>query len=1149
MFWFMKRPTQETDAIAAYWDAQVEQHPAVPVPPAGLPASHGALIRQLHAEEAQGSLPAYQEELLQRLLATYQEDTSMTSMTTAASLPQPLISPPSRNGPRSSASVSRLRAVTPPQRTGWSLRPAVAIALAILLVLASVGGIWMLNSNQDEPHRLMAPVVATPSPDTSPGWTHFKGDAARRGESNFGPINQPVELWRYRAGDACYPAPAAVGDTVYVACNDGMLTSFDAVTGEVRWSFAAEPPIPFVDGTVVSGDLVYAIGGDNALYAVDINTVEERWRFDAAPIATTPAVDGGLAVIGTFDGFLIAIDAVTGEEQWRYQVTEGGAPRAAALLDGVAYVGSETGDFTAINATSGELLWAIDTGENPTGTAVVADGIAYIGSAADDQTGSLAAYDAATGELLWQQDDPMHSPSVSNGVGYSGSADGTVYAFDTATGEERWRIQVGGVARPLAVAGDILYVPSDGDRAVYAIDIATGEELWHVDVDGGIDSQASVVDGRIFVATTFGVVQAFGEGVAGEVAASPDASPAANSGATPSDSSSATPLATEEVTFELVWQTNGGPDPLLVPTGMALAPDGTIWVVDGANNRFQLFTPDGGYLETWGEAGDDDGQLSFLRSPGDPGNNAGDIAFAPDGSFYVTDSGNQRVQHFSADRTFVRAWGSFGMGDGQFISPFAVAVAPDGNVYVVDDVRDDVQVFDPDGTHLFTFSERGSEPGQLNYTGGLAIGSDGTVWVADFGNHRVQQFAADGTFIMTFGERGSEEGQFLSPAHIAVGEDRNLYVTDIDSRRVQMFTPEGEVLAIWSAADDREGALALPAGIAVDADGNVYVTDMACGTVQKFALMLPAAAGVTSEATPSAATDIAVELAWQSSGGPEPLLYPNNGLAVAPDGTVWVIDAGNNRFQLFSPEGEYLETWGEAGDGDGQLDFHRSPGDPGNSAGDIAFAPDGSFYVLDSANQRVQHFAADRSFVLAWGSFGPGDGQFIGPFGLAVAPDGNVYVVDDRRDDIQVFDPEGTHLFTFSEHGTEPGQLNSPGSLAIDVDGTVWVADWDNHRVQQFAADGTFLMTFGELGEVEGQFNLPTDIAIDQAGNVYVADLGNSRIQVFTPEGALLTAWSAADDGEGALSVPGGIAVDAHGGVYVTQIEAGTVQKFEATVP
>ena len=615
--------------------------------------------------------------------------------------------------------------------------------------------------------------------------------------------------------------------------------------------------------------------------------------------------------------------------------------------------------------------------------------------------------------------------------------------------------------------------------------------------------------------------------------------------ASPVASPGATPVAAEDMTVALAWQSTGGPDPLLAPTGMAFDPDGNLWVTDTANDRFQLFSPDGEYLETWGEAGDGDGQFDFDRSPPQPGDWAGDIAFAPDGSFYVSSAGNQRVQHFSADREFLHGWGSRGTGDGQFLEPWSIALGPDGNVYVIDDFRNDIQVFDPEGTYLFTFGGDGSEPGQLRDTGALVIDAGGNVWVADYGNHRVQKFTADGTFVMTFGEFGPEEGQFIDPEDLVVDQAGNIYVAERERGRVQAFTPEGDFLMAWSAADGGQGALTTPVGVIVDDNGSVYVTDIDAGTVQKFDVTLPAA---SPDATPVAAKDSAVALAWQSTGGPDPLLVPN-GLAIAPDGNLWVVDSGNNRFQILSSDGDHLETWGEAGDGDGQFTFVRSSGDLGNSWSTFAFAPDGSFYVAEPFNQRIQHFGADRTFLGAWGSRGRDDGQFLNPYGIAIAPDGNVYVIDDDRGDIQVFDPDGTYLFTIGERGSDPGQLSAPGSVAIDADGNVWVADYGNHRVQQFAADGTFVMTFGEFGREEGQFIGPADLAIDQGGNLYVSEPDLGRVQVFTPEGEFLMAWSAADDGEGALTAPVGLAVDADRNVYVADMATSTVQKFRLDPP
>src|SRR5690606_677177 len=93
----------------------------------------------------------------------------------------------------------------------------------------------------------------------------------------------------------------------------------------------------------------------------------------------------------------------------------------------------------------------------------------------------------------------------------------------------------------------------------------------------------------------------------------------------------------------------------------------------------------------WGTEGTGDGQFAFPS----------DVAVAPDGTIYVTDSNNARVQYFTADRRFLGTWGRRGdRGEGEFLFPLGVAVAPNGTVYVVDILAARVQFFTPDGTFI-----------------------------------------------------------------------------------------------------------------------------------------------------------------------------------------------------------------------------------------------------------------------------------------------------------------------------------------------------------------------------------------------------------------------------------------------------------------
>ena len=107
-------------------------------------------------------------------------------------------------------------------------------------------------------------------------------------------------------------------------------------------------------------------------------------------------------------------------------------------------------------------------------------------------------------------------------------------------------------------------------------------------------------------------------------------------------------------------------------------------------------------------------------------------------------------------------------------------------------------------------------------------------------------------------------------------------------------------------------------------------------------------------------------------------------MAVAPDGTIYVADTNNHRIQRFSATGTFLSQWGAQGSGDGQ--FYHPHG--------VAVAPDGTVYVADTGNARIQRFSATGTYLGQWGANGSGNSQFAYPRGVAVGPDSTVYVAD-----------------------------------------------------------------------------------------------------------------------------------------------------------
>jgi DNA-binding beta-propeller fold protein YncE len=223
-------------------------------------------------------------------------------------------------------------------------------------------------------------------------------------------------------------------------------------------------------------------------------------------------------------------------------------------------------------------------------------------------------------------------------------------------------------------------------------------------------------------------------------------------------------------------------------------------------------------------------------------------------------------------------------------------------------------------------------------------------------------------------------------------------------------------------------------------------------------------------ATPSAGP---VEFLWETRGDPASPLGNPSKIAIAPDGSIWVTDCDNDRFQIFAPDGSLLELWGTSGSGEGEIDF-TTVGWGGYDEGAIAFAPDGTFYVAEPGNHRIQKFGPNRGFLTAWGSQGPEPGQFDTPIDLVVDGQGRVYVLDSFRNAhrpngaVQVFDADGKYLAEWGVRGSEPGQLNDTFGIGLDPDGTLLIAEFENNRVQRFTPEGELLDGWGGMASPTG---------------------------------------------------------------------------------
>jgi DNA-binding beta-propeller fold protein YncE len=180
----------------------------------------------------------------------------------------------------------------------------------------------------------------------------------------------------------------------------------------------------------------------------------------------------------------------------------------------------------------------------------------------------------------------------------------------------------------------------------------------------------------------------------------------------------------------------------------------------------------------------------------------------------------------------------------------------------------------------------------------------------------------------------------------------------------------------------------------------------------------------------------------------------------------------------------------------------KHAGPPFNYPCNAAFAPNGDIYVADGyGNARIHKFAPDGRLLLSWGEPGGGPGQFRVPHGIAVGRDGTVYVADRENSRVQLFTSDGGFVGAWTD-------VARPCQVSLDGQGFVYVAElgfragmWPGTQAPSPDATGGRMSIFNPRGELvtrwgggknptaAGDFFAPHDVSIDSRGAVYVAEV------------------------------------------------------------
>ena len=263
------------------------------------------------------------------------------------------------------------------------------------------------------------------------------------------------------------------------------------------------------------------------------------------------------------------------------------------------------------------------------------------------------------------------------------------------------------------------------------------------------------------------------------------------------------------------------------------------------------------------------------------------------------------------------------------------------------------------------------------------------------------------------------------------------------------------------------------------------------------------------------------------------------GIRVAPDGSLYIADSRNHRIQHLSATGEVLHVWGSYAD----RSKGEAPGGTFYEPWDIAIGLDGSIFVSDTWNHRIQKFTASGEFITQWGYFGQGEAPdaFWGPRGLAVDRQGNLYVMDTGNDRVVIFDSNGAFVSQFGTEGMEPGQFDEPVAIAIDpVSNNIFITDAWNLRVQEFSpGSGAQFFTPIAAWEIKGWIGQSLDnkpyIAISPVNqHVFVTDPESPRLLEFDPSGNFIRGWGEYSTGPDGFGLASGVAVAENGDVWVS---------------
>ena len=452
-------------------------------------------------------------------------------------------------------------------------------------------------------------------------------------------------------------------------------------------------------------------------------------------------------------------------------------------------------------------------------------------------------------------------------------------------------------------------------------------------------------------------------------------------------------------------------------------------------------------------SGSDEGQL----------NDQGGIAWSANRRLYVANTGNDRISVFGDDGVFIQ---SITGRAGATFEPVQVFVDAQERIYVLE-TRDDgiVSIFNHDGSLIKRLNAgnikkiTGSSPELI----AMAIDDSGLVYLADNSSGRVYQINWEsGKMLASFGSRGQQRGQFQKITSLAVFPNGQVAVADSENKKIEIYNLpatgrqtlaqkrlptvgyERAIKMQCNAAYRLQGGSAL----CLDADNNKVSIYSSSGRLKK---------------------------AFKGK-------FENPVAASIDDQNVVILD--DEQLKIYRLDGDLRYTSGASGSDEGQFDSPRS----------VYFRAD-KIYIADTGNQRIQIFSKDGIFLEHISNPEKGRKIFDEPSRVVVDSNDNMYVQEDSSKQVLVFSPERKLLYRIDGKGAASTGFETIYDIAVDADNNLYVlAAIDGNKASIQVYSGPMkVVSMGASGSQGSAMLVPGQLSIAPARKTIVSVYDKER--------------------------------------------------------